>query len=446
MIQKLINDIVEKYNALKNRIASLTEELEKLNKESESIIIEPRPKKSQFNLFKRIIFNEYNKKINQIIESNRQKTDQIEIINHRIIKIKLEIKSVQAQLEQMGLKDKNGDLGDIITIEYLLSKDPKLASNLEFMKEAIKLSPFNIVFDKTNDKDIYIEFIKYLKANVSKKFWEGNSEPYPSNRYNEYLKAFDDILEELSNPSRIEDGRFRIPIKYLFESVRIGINNINDGKGKNSVEKDLLLKKYIDYIYFKIGEYLSLNGVLSYEYGSSMSEIWDNPDMLAGVHGVCRNAGDLIEDDSTIDSIMRQGIRATNAMGEMSGASPNPAILQTAYVQDYTDLDFLSFLHYSYANTYGFIVFQIPKNGMGKTASVPIWGIDEDTIYGRDGKAFLKPEYILGYVVNNSRVKLADLKFVKNDIQPRKYKYSLMDCTCSYSGDTIYPDEEKKQK
>ena len=456
MIERLIDEekknlrsklsmVIGEYDLLQGKLSVVMDQLEKLKKEQEDIIVSPRPKKNQFSFLKRVFLNAYNKEYERIVKDNKDKIEQITKLESEMEKLKLEINTVTDQKNAIDLEKANEDADVEITVEYLLNKHPELASNVEFMQEAIEISPSNIVFDKTNDSKIYKGILIYLKSKLSPKLWEGYDEPYPMEMYNCYLKNFDNAINEIDSPSGVEKGRYKIPIKYLFESIRMSFDKRSMSPINPPVEQEDLLKHYIHNVYFKIYTYFEYNGVISQEYGSIMSKIWDNPDMLTGVHGVERNVGTQINNNNTINSIMENGIMATNAMGELSQEKSNPQILATTYLQEYTDLDFLHFITYSYANSYGFVIFQIPKEGVGKTASIPIWGIDEDTD-NRIGKAYLKPEYLLGYVINNRRIDPKDYTFIRKAAKCKTYKYSLMDTTYANKGETIYSEEQYKKQ
>ena len=45
------------------------------------------------------------------------------------------------------------------TVKLLLESDSELAENVEFMKEAIEIDETCIIFDKTNNPEIYIEVL-----------------------------------------------------------------------------------------------------------------------------------------------------------------------------------------------------------------------------------------------------------------------------------------------
>ena len=442
-LQNKLHETTDKYNILHEKLSLLIKELEKLKGERDNIQLTPIPLKSQFSFFKRIFLNAYNKDYEKTLKDNHEKAKQIEDISLKVEKLESEINSIKTQLNEIDLKKAYEDANIEVTLEYLLSNKPELAENVDFIKDAVKLSPSNITFDKTNNPEIYKEILEYLKSNLSPKLWEIYSESYPTNMYNSYLKSFNAAIKEIESPSEVEDGRYKIPIKYLFESIRMSFDKRSMHSNNPAIEGDELLKHCIHNIQNKIDIYFSLDGTISDKFGVAMSEIWDNPNVLTGVHAVNRGSGTQVNNNSIIDSIMENGIRATNAMGELAGEKTNPQILATTYLQEYTDLDFLHFIDYRYDDSYGFVIFQIPKEGVGKIATIPIWGIDEDTD-NRAEKAYLKPEYMLGYVINNRRVEAKDYTFTKKTTKSKNYKYSLMDQTYANEGEIITMDEKKE--
>lgn len=77
--------------------------------------------------------------------------------------------------------------------------------------------------------------------------------------------------------------------------------------------------------------------------------------------------------------------------------------------------------------SYGYIIMQIPKEGLGKDATRAIWGMKTDDVDRRE-KVFLLPKYIKGFVINNRYIEQIDRNFRPNDAEDREdYSYFLMD-------------------
>jgi hypothetical protein len=435
-LEQTLSEARKNYHLQEKKMESLNTEKEELTKEVEKIAFEKRPKKGSYSLISRIFLNKYKKEYKRVLEENKEKDLESSKINSRLNEIEKEINNCQTEIDRLKIELEEAGKIDGITVEYLLGKHPELAFDKEFMREAIKMSPNYIAFDKTNDKEVYKDLIMFLKSNVSKELFEGYNPDFPQ----EIIEKFDDIIKEIDSPAEVDEGRYKIQNRYLFESIK---KCSDKGHIKKCSSDEKLIRGWIENTFYVVEKYFSLNGIISNELGSTMAKIWDNPDTLAAVHGFNRGMERWPEecDEEQLNGIIENGLRATNAMGEMNRPNANPYILATAMVQDYTDLTFLDFVDYHYSGSRGYVVFEIPRAGVGRNANIPIWGINEDTSE-RQGKAYLKPEYTVGYVLNYNGIKPEDYKLVIKNATTKKYKYSLMDATYSATGKTIYSENE----
>ena len=434
-------NLENEYNSLNEKLSEFNIKLDELTKETDNIEIKELPVKIQYNIFERVFLNKFRKDYDQVKKENDAKYARSEEIYNQTEKIKAERVLLKKQITEFDLDKKKKDYEIDVDIEYLVNKYPEYAEDYNFMDEAIKISPANIAFDKTNNFNLYKYIIGLLINNISPQYFY-NVFGDPENVYKEFLKYYYKAMQEMDNPSKVADGKYKIPTKYLLESIRMAFDKRSLSQSDNYTEEKLL-SHYIMTTIDKFSNYFKFDGIISQEFGSKMSELWDNPNILTGVHGVDRNVGTMISfAESSIDGILKDGLMGTNAQGELNESNRNPMLLATAYVKDYSDLDFISLINYSYSNTYGYVVLQIPKEGMGLNATIPIWGIDENTS-DRVGKVFLKNKYVVGYVVNNRNINPEDYKFVENNNSEKLYQYSLMDYSFSAYGDVIKTEENR---
>lgn len=381
----------------------------------------PIPVQTQkFNLFQRMFSKKYKEhlKMQEEYKAKREEakreSDKIKEFKKELEKVKIDIAKLEYFLKGIDITELRQKLLDLKddkkTVRLLLQSNGELSENVEFMKEAIEIDETCIIFDKTDNPEIYIEVLEKNKNR---------------NSMNQELDEITRIQEEIVNPAEVQDGRYKIPVKYIFEAIR------EDMKSGETLLNGT--KKFLEY-----------DGALPKEFGEKMQEMWEDSENIFAVHGVCRNynaSSSTPEIDQNIEntilSIFENGLMATNSSGELEGEKHNPALTQTAYCKGENSFSFITSLDYSYGGSYGYVIMQIPKNGLGKDANISIWGTETKDA-SRVGKVFLLPKYVKGFVRNNKHVQREGYTIRENDCKDRKiYPHFLMDRSYKATGEVL---------
>ena len=250
--------------------------------------------------------------------------------------------------------------------------------NKEFMMNAIQINLFNIKYDKTNDTDLYRAYAQLLYSYVSG----------IDNSTSTEIRSRDvmDIIEILDNKDMNNNESDRRFIEYLKETL------------KTIEEKELF-----------IPDVKGAYKLFDTEYGRELEELYQNPDVIVGVHGT----GYYEEDNS----ILKNGIR-TSAQDE---SALNDLSRTVAY-----NLPFIRLLTYNgtqYAGAkmgmqYNYIVC-LPKNALEPDSNTPIWGGNDDNL----AHDYLLPEYVYGVY----DIKSDDARIIKYNGPKTEYKYLYVD-------------------
>jgi len=361
----------------KQRIDELNQEIQKLTEKLESIIEEysslsyPVIKsKKDYSFFERVFKNsyktglkEYNAKIKEYQEKrmallkskDKVKSDLaiLESENDRVSKdldvLKTSIDKIEVQLKYFN--DKNN------IIKHIVETKPELCKEKEFMLELIQHNILNIIYDKSNDVTLYINFFEIILENIDLQDYKKNS----------LIK----IIKELKEPVPSIAGFYNIPIKYMFEAIRNAINSDQ--------------RYSIDYIMGSVinvcNKYIDLNNVLPIQYAEELQNLWEDESVRIGVHAF----GDL----SVAHSIFKKGLRCSQQQkGDLD-------LRYTSYVQKYNWLSFLSLLDYNTMVGSNYIVIALPEACFNSENKQPIWGSHNPTVCGEE---YILPQYILGVV------------------------------------------------
>ena len=410
MIEQLINKetedlknklsaILDEYNLLNNKLSTLSQSLDELKKSKENIVLEPIPEKNQFNIFKRIFFNKYNKACSEIIKTNNNKTEMIAKLDAEIVKSESKINEVVSKINSIDLDKVESDLNVEVNIDFLINKYSELASNIDFMKEAIMIDPNYLQFDKTNDPALYM----YVADSLIDKIQSGEltSSPYDKEVMIDSLSSYKKIV----NQGDQINGKYRIPIEYLNESIRKSIT--------------ITLKdKYVYNFFNSINSYITLNDKLPQEYGEKLQTLWEDKNIRVGVHGMF-GSPDLQERRELVNTIFKEGLRTSQ---QQIGITD---LRFTAKVQDYDpSFSFLDTIDYT-DGTGGFIILAIPEKCFEKDSTMPIWGGNNPEAMGQE---FVLPEYVLGYVPQDEKYRSDEYfnnrKIIYNEeIDKKTYNY-----------------------
>lgn len=401
---EIIKKRIDEYN---QEIKKLTEKLESINNEYSSLLPPDKPNKNKYNLFGRVFKNSYKKAIKEYLLKYDEYKKQKQALKESLDKIKIELKEVESkknndsksldilelELNEIEVRLENFNDKDNI-IKYIIETNPNLCKEKEFMLELIQENILNIIYDKSNDINLYINFFQIILETIDISDYDRNI----------IMK----IIDELKNPSPSVDGKYNIPIKYMFEIIR---NNII--MEQTSHKKNNNINNIIGSLVSGCQRYMDLNNILPISYGEELQKLWEDDSVRIGVHGF----GTF----SVSESIFKKGLRCSQQfIGHLD-------LKYTSIVKNYNGLSFVTLLDYNTAIGSHYIVFALPESCFDSENKEPIWGSHNPTVCGEE---YILPKYIIGVVralpLNETRTDLdySKKKFLHNEcIEPEIYEY-----------------------
>lgn len=262
--------------------------------------------------------------------------------------------------------------------------------NARFMKEAIKEEPYLIMYDRSNDKELYIEFIDSVIAEVEE------NENIDSWRKMLYIEAAKSLKEEIKNPGKVLEGRYKVQQEDIFAGIRGYV-----AEGLESSTQEPYWKAQALYA-TKFS--LDMSESLSIEDGKKLEGIYDDKSSFF-VHGGGHDFR---------DSLFSKGLRAT------SQAREKRALFRTAK----PITSFLGLLGYHYQNSgeilNGNFILKIPQN------AEYIWGSNSPN--GEIENCYILPEFVIGELdFSPSKSKGELVRFKENTLEKEKYTYFFRD-------------------
>lgn len=409
------------------KIKEINENLN-LVKERDKLINAIRPKaldipQKRYNFFEKYLFKrkDYKENLKKINDANQKEIKEKEEIRNRINNINKKLIAVgylndeeaRSQIEQIqksttlegmgissldeaiSLLDKNDIDIQFDSFDEGFKIAPEIVgSDLEFMKAAVKEDLKYIKYDKTENPELYIQTLDLAVKKI-------DDMELPEYEFN-YRSTFESYKEELISPKDVEQGRYKVPHKYMFEEIR------------QEFAKDEFYTPWSASF-----DYLSVDGKFLEEFGKEMQGLYEDKSNLLAVHGFAHGKYNSDHDKEKRESIFRNGLK--NSL-QNSGASLRD-IKSTAFVQN-NGLNFINALNYSY-NAETVIVLTLPSD-----SNIPIWGTDEKDINGVCIKTenYILPEYVYGAFNCTDE----DRKIEKNNIEKKKkYKYHYYDARIS---------------
>ena len=409
--------LMEQKNQLDSKIAILEERLKKLQQEIGKNY--PVPVTHQkFNFFQKIFYRkrykEYNIKMQQYDadytiakEEEELRKNEISTIKTDLVQSKRELLDLNVQINSLEKLNDNNIIKILEDKEkaiiFLLEKYPNLRNDLNFMKEIVLVNHNNLQYDETDNPELYLNVIQQLIDKYRVKALEDNQDGNNSRIVSVLEKYF-----EIIKPKEKINGKYRIPLKYLHESIR-----------KNLAQEDSHSSDDNIYSFFNpIFAYCEMNDKFSQEYGEKMQELWEDNTIRLGAHGL-KGAYTQEERRSIMNNIFTQGLRTSQ---QQIGSTD---LRFTTNVQGYNpNANFLEFLNYAYQEG-GFILLAIPEECFDEHSKKPIWGGNSPKAIGQE---FVLPEYVLGYVPQDETIGTEEYYHNRHIIYNReqnrtKYKY-----------------------
>lgn len=435
---------LKKLEEMKNNLASKLKELSN-GFGNNSIGVIPFFREEKFNAFQKRFsrkYKDYLKRKEQYEQRKEQRQQELEEKNKEIENLKKQIKDIELKIDELSNEIEGVNIDDInekitrlqdkeTAIEVLVQEDESLCHNIEFMKEAITIDSEFIRYDRTDNPELYIKVLEIAREEYT--YTNTDSEKQKEEMKQKHSEVIDAIIEEIKNPKTVDDGKYKIPIKYIFEGIREDLETAID-------------------------KFSRFDGTFPKEFGEELQRMYEDEENIFAVHSISRNYDATTEGlndmelfeakktaEDTVESIFQKGLRATNSMGELSSPNANPEMAATTYAKGQKGFCFLKALDYKYAGGYGYILIQVPKKGIGKDAEIAIWG-SKTNEKERAEKVFLLPQYIKGFVENNRQVKNEDYCIRKNDCKDiEEYPYYLMDGSYRGKGPALKTQRIKKE-
>lgn len=277
------------------------------------------------------------------------------------------------------------------------------SKNPQFMEKAVQEDFELIKYDQTLEKSVYIKALERKVETLKEKMKNNNLAIYDQIGLKREIDCNNQAIEELKNPKEVEEGKYKIPEKYLFEEIR---DTISDKKG---------IMGY---------NYIQADGKYSERDGKKLEEIYNSGNNLIGIHNTPAS-------QEIMQKILREGIRESHRDGR-----GKDGVLDLSHIVAFNSkkaervLNFCGVLSYFWnGGTSGSqenrksVILCIPKKALDLNNPMPIWGS-----HFEDGKDnYVLPQYIVGVIEDSEEDGLkieysthegeTEYEYLKYDIQ-----------------------------
>lgn len=281
--------------------------------------------------------------------------------------------------------------------------------NKDIMLEALERDVEYIKYDRTNDEEVYKKAIMLELQNLEKEDVE--SSDYDAR---EKIKALKYYIEELENPKQVDEGKYKVPHKYMFEEIRKRVS---------------------------IYKYHLVDGRLDKQFAEEAKSLYEDSEYFVGIHGTQVKTGETYDDK--IKSIFKNGIYCIKYNDWYNDLKGNVLFGE--------DLTFLNMLEYNIPG-YGApdiaVVLRIPRRGLDDKKPIPIWGSDVESrcvscVEIINEGASILPEFVYGVYTKHDDVR----HITRNDEKEKKqYKYLVYDKNSAYYNRGAILNEPERQK
>ena len=294
-----------------------------------------------------------------------------------------------------------------IAIHMLVNEKPDLTKNPEFMKDLVNRNMQYIEYDDSNAPELYMQYIEKMIQKLEEAKERTNANEFAINMPINTAKK---ILEELNSPKEVEQGKYKIPKRFLFEGLR------------KSSKRDLeLLEKGEMIDILSVGrDYLREDGCYKLEYGKKLEELYEDKDKFLVMHYI--NASYHFRGkDETIEiknNIYKEGLHSS-----IQGMDCINALDRTAHGNFEDDKSFMELIAPEHK-----IIIMLPRKLLAKNAEEPIWNSDfpEADI---QHPGYISPEYVYGYI-NPDTEEIEENTIPVSDRKKYKYQFLNGQTTC----------------
>ena len=417
--KKELIQIIQKSEALQKRKAKLEEEMQQtkadiisLNQENRSLSVYRKR-----NPIIEFFMKTFSKKYKQELKASASNSKELTKLNEKMTNLRSEKRKLDLDEQTLNPERAKGQLEKMentdVAIHMLVNAKPELTKNPEFMKDLINRNMQYIEYDNSNEPELYMQYIEKMIQKLEEAKERNNANEFTINITINTAKK---ILEELNSPKEVEEGKYKIPRRFLFEGLR------------KSSKKDLeLLEKGEMIDILSVGrDYLREDGCYKQEYGKKLEELYEDKDRFLVLHYINASYHFRAKDETMAirDNIYKEGLHSS-----IQGMDCINTLDRTAHGTFEEDKSFMELMSPDHK-----MIIMLPKKALNKNSEEPIWGSDfPEADIQHPGYIF--PEYIYGYINPDTEEIEENPISVENR---KKYKYQFL------NGQTTCVDDRVK--
>ena len=411
--------IIQKSEALQKRKAELEEEMQQtkadiisLNQENRSLSVYRKR-----NPIIEFFMKTFSKKYKQELKASASNSKELTKLNEKMTNLRSEKRKLDLDEQTLNPERAKGQLEKMentdVAIHMLVNAKPELTKNPEFMKDLINRNMQYIEYDNSNESELYMQYIEKMIQKLEEAKERNNANEFTINITINTAKK---ILEELNSPKEVEEGKYKIPRRFLFEGLR--------KSGKKDLE---LLEKGEMIDILSVGrDYLREDGCYKQEYGKKLEELYEDKDRFLVIHYINASYHFRAKDETMAirDNIYKEGLHSS-----IQGMDCINTLDRTAHGTFEEDKSFMELMSPDHK-----MIIMLPKKALNKNSEEPIWGSDfPEADIQHPGYIF--PEYIYGYINPDTEEIEENPISVENR---KKYKYQFL------NGQTTCVDDRVK--
>lgn len=417
--KKELIQIIQKSEALQKRKAELEEKMQQtkadiisLNQENRSLSVYRKR-----NPIIEFFMKTFSKKYKQELKASASNSKELTKLNEKMTNLRSEKRKLDLDEQTLNPERAKGQLEKMentdVAIHMLVNEKTELTKNPEFMKDLINRNMQYIEYDNSNEPELYMQYIEKMIQKLEEAKERNNTNEFTINITINTAKK---ILEELNSPKEVEEGKYKIPRRFLFEGLR------------KSSKKDLeLLEKGEMIDILSVGrDYLREDGCYKQEYGKKLEELYEDKDRFLVLHYINASYHFRAKDETMAirDNIYKEGLHSS-----IQGMDCINTLDRTAHGTFEEDKSFMELMSPDHK-----MIIMLPKKALNKNSEEPIWGSDfPEADIQHPGYIF--PEYIYGYINPDTEEIEENPISVENR---KKYKYQFL------NGQTTCVDDRVK--
>lgn len=417
--KKELIQIIQKSEALQKRKAELEEEMQQtkadiisLNQENRSLSVYRKR-----NPIIEFFMKTFSKKYKQELKASASNSKELTKLNEKMTNLRSEKRKLDLDEQTLNPERAKGQLEKMentdVAIHMLVNEKTELTKNPEFMKDLINRNMQYIEYDNSNESELYMQYIEKMIQKLEEAKERNNANEFTINITINTAKK---ILEELNSPKEVEEGKYKIPRRFLFEGLR--------KSGKKDLE---LLEKGEMIDILSVGrDYLREDGCYKQEYGKKLEELYEDKDRFLVIHYINASYHFRAKDETMAirDNIYKEGLHSS-----IQGMDCINTLDRTAHGTFEEDKSFMELMSPDHK-----MIIMLPKKALNKNSEEPIWGSDfPEADIQHPGYIF--PEYIYGYINPDTEEIEENPISVENR---KKYKYQFL------NGQTTCVDDRVK--